>query len=187
MTSVLAARCQRVDSLRAVCYPRPDSMRDSSHCVLIAGGLVLAGMLLGAPTADAKRPPAPEPDLRIVRVMLSPDAYVPGQGLLEVAIEIELPTYLDGGMLLEVSSLISSPSKRSMRFLSSRQPITMPLPNGAARMTVTLTWDGRNQHEQVVDIGRYAYEIKAKLLAVGEKGPRTLMNSWPKRGVIEVK
>ena len=162
-------------------------MRDSFHCVLIAGTLVLAGMLLGAPTADAKRPPAPEPDLRIVRVTLSPDAYVPGQGSLEIAVEIKLPTYLDSEMLLEVSSLISSPSKRSMRFLSSRQPIAMPLPNGAARMIVTLTWDGRNQHEQVVDIGRYAYEIKAKLLVVGGKGPRTLMNSWPKRGVIEIK
>jgi len=148
---------------------------------------MLAGAFLVAPAADAKRPPAPEPDLRIVRVTLSPDAYVPGEGVLEVSVEIEIPTYLDGGMLLEVSSLISSPSKRSMRFLSSRQPVAMLLPDNASRMTVTLTWDGRNQHEQVVGAGRYAYEIKAKLLAVSEKGPRTLMNSWPKRGVIEVK
>ncbi|OGW67474.1 MAG: hypothetical protein A3H49_03490 [Nitrospirae bacterium RIFCSPLOWO2_02_FULL_62_14] len=118
---------------------------------------------------------------------LSPDAYVPGQGVLEVSVEIEIPTYLDGGLLLEVSSLISSPSKRSMRFLSSRQPVAMLPADSASRMTVTLTWDGKNQHEQVVGAGRYAYEIKAKLLAVGEKGPRTLMNSWPKRGVIEVK
>lgn len=155
--------------------------------MLVAGSLVLAGMLLVAPADGAKRPPAPEPDLRIVRVTLSPDAYVPGEGVLEVSVEIELPTYLDGGMLLEVSSLISSPSKRSMRFLSSRQPVAMPPPDNASRMTVTLTWDGKNQHEQVVDAGRYAYEIKAKLLAVSEKGPRTLMNSWPKRGAIEIK
>jgi len=148
---------------------------------------VLAGMLLGAPAAGAKRPPAIEPDLRIIQVTMSTDAYVPGQGMLGVAVEVELPSYLDGEMLLEVSSLISSPSKRSMRFLSARQPITIPLPGGASRMTVTLTWDGADQHEQVVGQGRYAYEIKAKLLAVGEKGPRTLMNSWPKRGAIEVK
>ena len=162
-------------------------MRDSSHSVPIAVSLVLAGALLVAPAADAKRPPAPEPDLRIVRVTLSPDAYVPGQGVLEGSVYIEIPTYLDGGLLLEVSSLISSPSKRSMRFLSSRQPVAMLPADSASRMTVTLTWDGKNQHEQVVGAGRYAYEIKAKLLAVGEKGPRTLMNSWPKRGVIEVK
>lgn len=162
-------------------------MRDSFHSVLVAVSLVLAGALVVAPAADAKRPPAPEPDLRIVRVTLSPDAYVPGQGVLEVSVEIEIPTYLDGGLLLEVSSLISSPSKRSMRFLSSRQPVAMLPPDSASRMTVTLTWDGKNQHEQVVGAGRYAYEIKAKLLAVNEKGPRTLMNSWPKRGVIEIK
>ncbi len=162
-------------------------MRDFSHSVLVAGSLVLAGMLLGAPAVDAKRPPATEPDLRIIQVTMSTESYVPGQGMLEVAVEVELPSYLDGEMLLEVSSLISSPSKRSMRFLSSRQPITLPLPNGAARMTVTLTWDGKDQHEQVVRNGRYAYEIKTKLLAVSEKGPRTLMNSWPKRGAIEVK
>jgi hypothetical protein len=150
-------------------------------------GLVLAGALLVAPTADARRPPPTEPDLRIVQVKLSPDAYVPGQGMLDVAVEVEIPSYLDGEMLLEVSSLISSPSKRSMRFLSSRQPVAMLPADSASRMTVTLTWDGKNQHEQIVGAGRYAYEIKAKLLAVGEKGPRTLMNSWPKRGVIEVK
>jgi hypothetical protein len=162
-------------------------MRDSFYCVLVAGSLVLAGLLPGAPTADAKGPPAIEPDLRIIRVTLSPDSYIPGQGMLDVAVEIELPSYLDGEMLLEVSSLISSPSKRSMRFLSSRQPIAMPLPNGASRMTVTLTWDGKDQHEQVIGNGRYAYDIKAKLLAVSRKGPRTLMHSWPKRGTIDIK
>ena len=162
-------------------------MRDSSHCLLFAGSLVLAGILLGSPAAGAKRPPATEPDLRIIQVTMSTDSYVPGQGMLDVAVEVELPSYLDGEMLLEVSSLISSPSKRSMRFLSTRQPIAMPLPNGASRMTVTLTWDGADQHEQVVGQGRYAYEIKAKLLAVGEKGPWTLMHSWPRRGVIEIK
>jgi hypothetical protein len=162
-------------------------MRDVSHCVIVAGSLVLTGLFLVTPAAGAKRPPATEPDLRIIRVTLSPDSYVSGQGTLDVAIEIELPTYLDGGMLLEVSSLISSPSKRSMRFLSSRQPIALPLPNGTAQTIVTLTWDGKDQHDQVVGNGRYAYEVKAKLLMMGEKGPRTLMNSWPKRGVIEIK
>ncbi len=162
-------------------------MRDVNHGVCVAVSLVLAGLLPATPAAGAKRAPATEPDLQIVQVILSPDSFVPGQGALELAVEIELPTYLDNAVLLEVSSLISSPSKRSMRFLSSRHPLALPLPDGTARTTVTLTWDGRDQHEQVVGNGRYAYEIKAKLLAVGEKGPRTLMHSWPKRGVIEIK
>ncbi len=165
----------------------PISMRDFRHDLLAACLLASAGLFLSTPSADARRPPPIEPDLRIVQVTLSPDAYVPGQGMLDVAVEVELPSYLDGAMLLEVSSLISSPSKRSMRFLSTRQPIAMPLPSGASRMTVTLTWDGADQHEQAVGQGRYTYEIKAKLLAVGEKGPRTLMLSWPRRGVIEIK
>jgi hypothetical protein len=155
--------------------------------LFIAGSLLLAGLLPVTPAAGAKRLPAMEPDLRIAQVTLSPEAYVPGQGALEMAIEIDLPAYLDDAMLLEVSSLISSPSKRSMRFLSSRLPLALPLPNGTARTIVTLTWDGKDQHDQVVGNGRYAYEVKAKLLMMGEKGPRTLMNSWPKRGVIEVK
>lgn len=162
-------------------------MRVVRHDLFFAGMLALAGLFPSAPGAEARRPPPTEPDLRIVQVKLSTDAYVHGQGMLDVAVEVELPSYLDGEMLLEVSSLISSPSKRSMRFLSSRQPVAMPLPNGASRMTVTLTWDGADQHEQAVGQGRYTYEIKAKLLAVSEKGPRTLMHSWPKRGVIEVK
>jgi hypothetical protein len=107
--------------------------------------------------------------------------------MLDVAVEVELPPDLNGEMLLEVSSLISSPSKRSMRFLSAREPVPNPRPEGTPRMTVTLSWDGADQHEQAVGQGEYTYEIKAKLLAVGERGPRTLMLSWPRRGTIEVK
>lgn len=157
------------------------------HRFLAVSTLALIGTLLIAPTAGAKRPPAPEPDLRIVQVTLSPDAYVPGRGTLDFAVEVELPTNLEGKMLLEVSSLISSPSMRSMRFLAARQPVAVPAANGTPRMTMTLTWDGTDQQERVVSQGRYAYEVRAKLLAVGENGPRTLMQSWPRRGVIEVK
>ncbi len=162
-------------------------MRVFHHVFIVAGCLVLAGLLSGTPAGAAKRPPAPEPDLRIIQVTTSTDSYVPGQGPLDLVVDVDLPTYLDGDILLEVSSLISSPSKRSMRFLTSRQPVTIPQANGASRVSVTLTWDGTDQGAQVVGNGRYTYEIRAKLLTVGEKGPRTLMNSWPKRGVIEVK
>ncbi len=162
-------------------------MRVFRHVRIIAGGLALAGLLAGTPAIATKRLPAPEPDLRIIQVTTSVGSYVPGQGTLDFSVDVDLPTYLDGDILLEVSSLISSPSKRSMRFLTSRQPVTMPQANGASRVSVTLTWDGTDQSTKVVGGGRYTYEVRAKLLTVGEKGPRTLMHSWPKRGTIEVK
>lgn len=155
---------------------------------LAAAALVLlAGTISTEPSAATKRPPATEPDLRIVQVTVSPDAYVPGDGALSFAVEVDLPAYLDNQLMLEVSALISSPSKRAMRFLSHRQPLTGPAANTDAHVTITLAWDGRDQHEQVVGSGRYAYEVRAKLLSVGEKGPRTFMHSWPKRGTIEIK
>jgi len=56
-----------------------------------------------------------------------------------------------------------------------------------SRIVVTLTWDGRDQTKQVVINGKYGYEVRAKLLVVGENGPRTLMVSWPKHGTLEVR
>lgn len=56
-----------------------------------------------------------------------------------------------------------------------------------SRIAVTLTWDGRDQTKQVVINGKYGYEVRAKLLVVGENGPRTLMVSWPKHGTLEVR
>jgi len=163
-------------------------------------GSALLG-LLSAETADAKRKPVqrPEPDLRIVTVTATPEPYSPGTGSLDLAVEVELPKELNGATLLEVSSLISSQSKRSMRFLASRQAVSdqpasdpPPKPQTAAdssplRMVVKLTWDGTDQTKQLVEHGRYRYEVRAKLLVVGENGPRTQMVSWPKRGTLEVK
>jgi hypothetical protein len=162
----------------------------------LALGIVAASLPLHTDLADAKRQPGPEPELRIVEVTASPEPYVPGQGLLDLAIQVELPHNLDGATLLEVSSLISSPSKRSIRFLNNRQPLatasseqttSAQQAEGKPRVRVMLTWDGRDQTTQLVEKGRYNYEARAKLLITGEKGPRTLMVSWPKRGVIAVK
>lgn len=155
--------------------------------LLAVSALALTGAILFAPPAGAKRSPAQELDLRIVQVTLSPDVFVPGREPLAMAIEVELPPHLDGQTLLEVSSLISSPSMRSMRFLFSRQPVVLASNASMPRVTVTLTWDGTDQEDRIVGPGRYAYEVRAKLLTVRENGPRTLMQSWPKRGVIEIK
>jgi hypothetical protein len=150
-------------------------------------GSLLLGFLASADSIEAKRKPIqrPEPELRIMSVVPSSEPYSPQSGSLQFSIEVRLPKEMDGATILEVSSFISSPSKRSMRFLSSRQSVSQR--NAAApTMTVTLTWDGMDQNRQPAQ-GRYNYEIEAKLLAVGEKGPRTQMVAWPKRGTVEVK
>jgi hypothetical protein len=161
---------------------------------------MLAGYLLSSPTAlEAKRRlgPVHPPELRIVNVAISPDQFVAGSGSLEITIDLELPVELSPNMILEVSSLISSPSKRSLRFLANRQALDpaalttatdAPSVDGAKpRLAVTLVWDGTDQTRQPVTAGRYSYEVRAKLLSAGENGPpRTQMVSWPKRGMVIV-
>ncbi len=158
--------------------------------------------------AKRKRVPVKEPDLKILAVTLSPTPYSPQAGSLDLSVRVQLPKELDGASVLEVSSLISSPSMRSMRFLSKRQLVepppadaaadlgaaatspaaqTGPPGSGADTIDVTLTWDGTDQRRQVVGQGEYHYEVRAKLLASGDNGFRTQMVSWPKRGVLEVK
>jgi hypothetical protein len=137
------------------------------------------------------RAPAPEPELRIVDLTITPTPYAPAGGPLELAVTVQLPKELNGATILEVSSLISSPSKTSLRFLSHRQPVQMPAPGTVAetpyRLSVKLLWDGQDHRKQTAGPGAYAYEVRTKLLTDGEKGPRTLMVSWPKRGMLEVK
>ena len=159
--------------------------------------LVILIMVLPAQAFAAKRKRGPviPPELKIVSVIIAPSSYAPGQGTLDFTIGIELPKETERHLLLEVSSLISSPSMRSMRFLSSRQSIdkpehgvsAAPIANSKSRIEVLLTWDGLDQSKELVGTGTYDYEIRAKLLAVGENGVRTHMNAWPKRGTLAVK
>ena len=104
---------------------------------------------------------------------------------------IQLPKELNGANILEVSSLVSSPSKTSIRFLSVRKPLEVASGGQDAaeqpRVSVVLTWDGMDHNKAPAEAGLYQYELRAKLLSNGEKGPRTQMVSWPKRGTLEVR
>ncbi len=152
-------------------------------------GFLIAVPGPGLAKTKPPRPPASEPDLKIVELTLSPLPYTPGNGPLELAMTVQLPKELNGGTILEVSTLISSPSKTSIKFLSQRQPVQLPASPGAGlpRLSVKLSWNGQDHRKQVVGPGIYAYEVRSKLFTNGEKGPRTLMLSWPKRGTLEVK
>lgn len=145
--------------------------------------------------AKRKRGPVIPPELKIVSVLIAPTSYAPGQGTLDFTIEIELPKDTDRHLMLEVSTLISSPSMRSMRFLSNRQSLekqergvsAAQAPDSKSRVKVVLAWDGMDQSKELAGTGIYDYEIRAKLLAVGENGVRTHMNAWPKRGTLALK
>lgn len=90
-----------------------------------------------------------------------------------------------------MTSLISSPSKTSLRFLTHRQPVQIESTrNGEQerrKVVVELVWDGQDHRKQVAGVGTYSYEVRTKLLANGERGLRTMMVAWPKRGTLEVK
>lgn len=159
--------------------------------------VVLCAMLLLWTPLDASakskphRPPRPEPELKILDLNVSPNPYIASSGPLQFSALVQLPKELDGATLLEVSSFITSPSKNSLRFLTARKPLEphTASTNGAAppHVSVLLTWDGLDQRKTPAGAGLYHYEVRAKLLANGEKGPRTQMVAWPKRGTIEVK
>lgn len=152
-------------------------------------------LFLIPPVASAKsklpRAPRPEPELKILDLNVSPNPYTVSSGSLQFSALVQLPKELNGATLLELSSFITSPSKNSLRFLTARKPLEphAASTDGAAppRIAVLLTWDGLDQKKIPAGAGLYNFEVRAKLLANGEKGPRTQMVAWPKRGTVEVK
>lgn len=137
------------------------------------------------------RVPRPEPELKILDLNIAPTPYAPGNGPLQFSVTVQLPKELNGATILEVTSLISSPSKTSLRFLTHRQPVQVPAAadGGTERpkLSIQLSWDGQDHRKQLAGPGTYTYEVRTKLLTNGEKGPRTMMVAWPKRGTLEVR
>jgi len=135
--------------------------------------------------------PRPEPELKVLELKVSPNPYTVSAGSMEFSALVQLPRELDGATILEVSSLVTSPSKTSIRFLSLRKPLEVPaatpISTEPPRVSVVLSWDGMDHTKEPAEAGTYHFELRAKLLSNGDKGPRTLMVSWPKRGSLEVK
>ena len=145
--------------------------------------------LLSTPAdLDAKRKtPPPQPPLKIVDVATSPVPFTPGNGPMSIIVEIELPEDLSEVEVLEVSSLISSPSKRVIRFLFSRQPLDhVVMEHGKPRMKTTLLWDGKDQARRYMTEGTYAYEVRAKLMAAENGFMKAKIVSRRAHGTVEV-
>lgn len=178
-----------------------DGVRRQWWGLFLAGLGLCGGVLLCAPAdghagenhskAKPTSVPRPEPEFRIVDLDVTPTPYEPGSGPLQFSVTVQLPRELNGAVILEVTALISLPSKTSLRFLTHRQPIERPLSgngeNERPKISIELSWDGQDHRKQPATAGIYSYEVRTKLLANGEKGPRTMMVAWPKRGTLEVR
>lgn len=150
--------------------------------------LVTLLALLSTPAAlEAKRKKPPPPPLQIVDVTTSPVPFTPGNHSMSMTVEVELPEDLSEVEVLEVSSLISSPSKRVIRFLFSRQRLDhVIMEHGKPRMRATLLWDGKDQFRRYMTEGTYAYEVRAKLMADENGFMKAKMVSRRARGTVEV-
>ena len=148
---------------------------------LLAFGLAPAAL-------DAKRKkPTPKPPLKIVDITTSPVPFAPGHGPMALTVTVELPKKLDQFDVLEVSSLISVPTRRSVRFLVSRQPLNKVISeDGKTHVKTTLLWDGKDQTRQHVPQGTYTYEARAKLMAREEGFIRAKIVSPFARGTLDV-
>jgi len=172
---------------------RPTCLRLAA--AILAWTIAGALLVLSPGTASAKskptKAPRPEPELKVLELKISPNPYRVSAGALEFSAIVQLPKELDGATILEVSSLVTSPSKTSIRFLSQRKPLespaATPISTEPPRLSVVLTWDGMDHTKEPAEPGIYQFELRAKLLSNGDKGPRTLMVSWPKRGMLELK
>ncbi len=149
--------------VRRPCARRPRTRPSFVGVVALA----LLAWLTAPEEIDArrKRPPAPPP-LAIVNVTPSPVPFIPGpESSLTLTVTVELPDSLGGAEIIEVSSLIGSPSERSIRFVVDRQTLDdVVMEDGKPLKRITLIWDGKDQHRRYVRPGTYAYAVRAKLM-----------------------
>ena len=150
--------------------------------------LTLLAFMLAPAALDAKRKRrSPPPPLKIVDITTSPVPFAPGHEPMAITVTVELPEKLEKFDLLEVSSLISVPTRRSIRFLVRRQLLdTVIVKGGKPRMTTTLLWDGKDQTRQHVSQGTYSYEARAKLMAHEEGFAKAKIVSPLAKGTLEV-
>jgi hypothetical protein len=133
-----------------------------------------------------KQRPSPPP-LKILHISTSPIPYAPGDKPLAITVDVALPNNLSDVDLLEVSSTISFPSKRSIRFLYKRLPLNeVGNSSRQSKISTMLLWDGKDQTKQFVRPGIYKYEVRAKLMTYSNGTPRTKIASLRAHGKLEV-
>lgn len=173
------------------CATFVESWKVQASWLLLCVALLLWSPAIASAKSKPHQGPRHEPELKILDLNVSPNPYATSSGALQFSVLVQLPKELNGATLLEISSFITSPSKNSLRFLTKRTPLephATPTDGSAPpQVSIVLTWDGLDQKKVTAGPGLYHFEVRPKLLANGEKGPRTQIVGWPKRGTIEVK
>jgi hypothetical protein len=152
--------------------------------LVLALGLFLALSPFSSSEAKSKR--VSVSPVKISEVVLSPDPFLIGKSALTLALLVELPASLNGANVLEVSAMITSPTRRTMSFVAHRRLVD-DLEGKGANLTVpmVLVWDGKDQNHQLVADGSYFYELQAKLMEDQGYGPRTKIVSHRVHGTLE--
>ncbi|MDR4493311.1 MAG: hypothetical protein R3B74_02600 [Nitrospirales bacterium] len=149
-------------------------------------GVVLLALCLAGPV-EAKSKRVSTSPVKISEVVISPEPFLIGKSPVTFSMLVELPVFLNGANVLEVSVLISSPTRRSMSFVAHRQILASPQPGiRTPAVPVVLVWDGKDQYRQLVPDGSYYYEIRAKLMEDEGFGPRTRVVSHRVQGTLDV-
>jgi hypothetical protein len=143
-------------------------------------------ILLFSFPSEAKQRKASSSPVKITDVVTSPDPFIIGKSALRMAMLVELPPSLNGANVLEVSAMITSPTRRSMSFVAHRRLVDDQEAKGKnITVPMVLVWDGKDQYHQLVADGPYFYELQAKLMEDQGHGPRTKIVSHRVHGTLE--
>jgi len=124
--------------------------------------------------------------VQVEQVATSPNPFIIGQSSLTLSVMVKVPLADKEGKVLEVSALITSPTRRSMSFVRRRLSFDEAFQAGIAGLVpVELVWDGKDQYDRLVADGSYFYEIQAKVLEDEGLGPRTKIVSHRVQGTLE--
>ena len=153
--------------------------------MVICLGVIVTLFLCEQADARKKRKRFISP-VKVEEVATSPDPFIIGQSPLTLSMMVKVPLSAIDEKVLEVSALITSPTRRTMSFVSQRLPLAEATQGGLLRLVpVELVWDGKDQYDQLVVDGSYFYEIQAKLLEDEGHGPRTKIVSHRIQGTLE--
>lgn len=153
--------------------------------MVICLGVIVTIFLCEQADARKKRKRFISP-VKVEEVATSPDPFIIGQSPLKLSMMVKVPLSAIDEKVLEVSALITSPTRRSMSFVSQRLPLAEATQGGLLNLVpVELVWDGKDQYDQLVVDGSYFYEIQAKLLEDEGHGPRTKLVSHRVQGTLE--
>jgi len=169
-------------------------MRTVAVALAIGAGLLAASFHEPSHAASAKIR-GRTPDLKILSVEATPVPFFLNEHPLTLTITVTLPKSIPDDALLDVTTLITSPSKTSFRLLTNRQAVASNAATGAdgakslpSQVQVMQTWDGTDHTKHVVADGMYDYQVQAKLMVPGKKnGPLMREASLKKRGKFEVR